>query len=42
MSDGETQVEAVENVQQAILEWIEEARRQGSPIPAPSREAVIV
>ncbi|MBV8751266.1 MAG: type II toxin-antitoxin system HicB family antitoxin [Hyphomicrobiales bacterium] len=40
MSDGETEVEAVQNVQQAITEWIEEARREGTPIPAPSRQAV--
>jgi antitoxin HicB len=39
MSDGETQADAVQNARQAISEWIEEAHREGIPIPAPSREA---
>jgi antitoxin HicB len=39
MSDGETLAEARQNVEQAIREWIEEAERQGMPIPAPSKVA---
>jgi predicted RNase H-like HicB family nuclease len=35
MSDGETGDEALANVHQAIIEWIEEAKRQGQNIPAP-------
>lgn len=38
MSDGDSEIEAVQNVRQAIAEWIEEAKRLGTPIPAPSRE----
>ena len=37
MSDGETPQEAVANVQDAILAWIEAARDLGHPVPAPSR-----
>jgi predicted RNase H-like HicB family nuclease len=36
MSDGETPEEALANVRQAILEWIEEATILGYPIPAPT------
>jgi predicted RNase H-like HicB family nuclease len=39
MSDGGTPAEALENVEQAIREWIEEAERQGMAIPAPSKVA---
>jgi predicted RNase H-like HicB family nuclease len=39
MSDGETLAEARQNVEQAIREWIEEAERQGMPIPAPGKVA---
>lgn len=36
MSDGETQEEAIENVRDAIAEWIEEAIAIGRKIPEPS------
>jgi antitoxin HicB len=36
MSDGATSAEALANVQQAIVEWIEEANRLGLRIPAPT------
>ena len=36
MSDGETPEDAVVNVQDAILCWIEAARDMGHPIPPPS------
>lgn len=36
MSDGATQAEAVENVQDAILEWQQQALAMGRPIPIPS------
>jgi antitoxin HicB len=39
MSDGETQAEALENVQGAISEWIEEAIRLGKDVPAPGTAA---
>lgn len=32
-SDGETQMQALENVEQAIEAWLETARRHGHPIP---------
>lgn len=37
MSDGETPEEAVVNVKDAIVCWIEAAHDQGHPVPAPSR-----
>ncbi|HEX8165774.1 MAG TPA: type II toxin-antitoxin system HicB family antitoxin [Beijerinckiaceae bacterium] len=39
MSDGETPEEALRSVQEAIAEWIEEARRLGREVPKPSRKA---
>ena len=36
MSDGETPVEAVENVQDAIACWIEAAQDMGHVVPKPS------
>jgi predicted RNase H-like HicB family nuclease len=39
MSDGDSAAEAVQNVEQAIHEWIEEAERLGHKIPEPSRAA---
>jgi antitoxin HicB len=36
MSDGASPQEAVANVQDAILAWIEAARDLGHPVPAPS------
>lgn len=38
MSDGETPQEAVVNVQDAILTWIEAAHDMGHPVPPPSAE----
>lgn len=38
MSDGETPEEALVNVQDAILAWIEAATDMGQPIPEPSRQ----
>ncbi len=38
MSDGETPQEAVTNVQDAILTWIEAAEDLGHPVPPPSIE----
>lgn len=35
MSDGETREEALTNVQQAILEWIDAASQAGKPVPEP-------
>jgi predicted RNase H-like HicB family nuclease len=37
MSDGATPEEAVSNIQDAIVVWIEAARDLGHPIPKPSR-----
>ena len=37
MSDGETPEEALVNVRDAILCWIEAAEDLGRPIPEPSR-----
>lgn len=39
MSDGDTPEQARQNVELAIQEWIEEAERQGTPIPAPKKIA---
>ncbi|KAA2236553.1 type II toxin-antitoxin system HicB family antitoxin [Salinarimonas soli] len=39
MSDGGTPEAALRNVQDAIVEWIEEARAMGRAIPRPSRRA---
>jgi antitoxin HicB len=39
MSDGETQVEALQNTQEAIREWIEEALILGRSIPEPGSAA---
>lgn len=41
MSDGETPEEAVTNVQDAILAWIEAAKELGRAIPAPSRQLAL-
>lgn len=37
MSDGETPEEALVNVQDAILTWLEAAQELGREIPTPSR-----
>jgi predicted RNase H-like HicB family nuclease len=39
MSDGETPEEALVNIRDAILTWIEAAEDMGRPIPEPSRTA---
>jgi predicted RNase H-like HicB family nuclease len=36
MSDGETELEAIQNVQDAIACWIEAAQENDRPVPAPS------
>jgi len=36
MSDGETPAEAIENVQDAIEEWLDLARKLGREVPTPS------
>jgi antitoxin HicB len=37
MSDGETPEEALANVRDAVVAWIEEARALGRTVPKPSR-----
>jgi antitoxin HicB len=37
MSDGETPAEAIDNVQDAIEEWLDLARKLGREIPVPSK-----
>lgn len=37
MSDGETQAEALKNVQKAIIDWIGHAQSEGQTVPPPSR-----
>jgi antitoxin HicB len=39
VSDGETPYEALSNVQDAIDQWIDEAKALGRSIPAPSMVA---
>ena len=41
MSDGETPEEAIANVQDAILAWMEAASDMGRTVPAPSRHLVL-
>lgn len=36
MADGETEIEALQNVESAIGEWIDEAQRLGRKLPEPS------
>jgi predicted RNase H-like HicB family nuclease len=36
LSDGETREEAARNIADAIIAWIEEAKKLGRDIPAPS------
>ncbi len=36
MSDGATDLEALENAHQAIVAWIERALKMGRPIPEPT------
>lgn len=38
MSDGETEHEALDNVQEAIHDWIACAQAMGREIPKPTRE----
>lgn len=38
MSDGETPEEALINVQDAILAWVEAAQELGRDVPEPSRK----
>jgi antitoxin HicB len=37
--DGETEMEAIEDVRLAALEWAEAAVKDGDPIPAPSHHS---
>ena len=37
--DGETEMEAIEDVRLAALEWADAAMVDGDPIPAPSRSS---
>ena len=39
-SDGETREEAARNVNDAILEWIDEAQRLGRDVPSPAAHTV--
>lgn len=41
MSDGESREEAARSVADAIAAWIDEAKRLGRPIPAPSAHLVL-
>lgn len=38
--DGETEIEALEDVRQAALEWADAASRDGDAIPSPTFNAV--
>ncbi|MGI8839507.1 MAG: type II toxin-antitoxin system HicB family antitoxin [Caulobacteraceae bacterium] len=40
MSDGATDVEALENAHDAIAAWIEQAMAMGRTIPTPTRQRV--
>ena len=40
MSDGETPEEALANVRDAVVAWIDEARALGRTVPKPSRRHV--
>jgi antitoxin HicB len=42
MSDGATPEEAVSNIQDAIIAWIEAARALGHVVPKPSRRVAPV
>jgi antitoxin HicB len=39
MSDGETPFEALTNIQDAMVQWIDEAKALGRAIPEPSMAA---
>jgi antitoxin HicB len=41
MSDGETPAEALNNVEDAILVWIEAAGEMGRSIPRPAKELAL-
>lgn len=38
MSDGKTQEEAIQNLHNAISEWLDEAAAMGRDIPAPTQQ----
>ncbi len=42
MADGETQIEALENIQTVIEEWIETAQELGRDIPEPKGKMISV
>jgi len=41
LADGDTQEEALREIQSAISEWIDEARASGQAVPAPNSIATI-
>ncbi len=40
MSDGDTDIEALENAHDAITAWIDCARQMGRPVPHPTAQRV--
>ncbi|SMH55375.1 type II toxin-antitoxin system HicB family antitoxin [Mesorhizobium australicum] len=38
--DGGTEIEAIEDVRRAALEWADAATRDGDPVPPPTRNAI--
>ncbi len=38
--DGETEIEAIEDLRRAALEWADAAARDGDPVPPPALNAV--
>lgn len=42
MADGQTQSEALENIQIVIEEWIETAKELGRDIPEPKEKMILV
>lgn len=38
--DGETEIEAIDDVRRAALEWADAASRDGDPVPPPARNAI--
>jgi antitoxin HicB len=41
MSDGQTEFEAIQNVQDAIQCWLEAAEENSMPIPQPTRRQAV-
>ncbi|WP_439816914.1 type II toxin-antitoxin system HicB family antitoxin [Zavarzinia sp. CC-PAN008] len=38
VADGETDVQALMDIREAIAAWVEHAREMGRPVPAPTQE----